>query len=199
MTTGDQVLSFLLARRSASDVEDPAPSDAQLETILQVAATVPDHGALRPYRFVVVRGAGRDRFGDGLAAAAAEARPDVPADAFSKVKKKAFKAPLLIVLIASPQDDGKIERWEQQATAACTGFAMVLAATALGLGAVWKSSPYVNGRLLTEVLGLTRGEQVLGWINLGKKNGDDGTRKPIDVGAVASVLDGGPRRPFRTS
>lgn len=186
--TMNDLVRFLLERRSASDLTEPAPSDAQLGTILQVAATVPDHGALRPYRFVVVRGEGRARFGDALAAAAAQARPNVPPEAFAKVRHKAFKAPLLVVLIASPKPDGKIEPWEQAATAACTGYAMVLAAGALGVGAVWKSSPYVAGDLINEVLALTPNEQVLGWINLGTEVGAAPARPVPNMAGLVTTL-----------
>jgi len=196
MSADPHVLRFLLERRSAGDLDFPGPSAEQLATLIQAAATAPDHGSHMPYRFVVVQGEGRDAFGEALAAAAAEARPDVPAEAFAKVKKKAFKAPACVVVICSPKLGGKAELWEQQATAACAGFAIVLAATALGLGAVWKSTPHVAGRRLAEVLGLTDGEQVLGWINVGTLTSGEGPRRPTDVTALASVLGANGRTPL---
>lgn len=193
-TSNDPVLTFLLTRRSGVELVEPAPSDAQLATMLQAAASAPDHGGMRPYRFVIVRGAGRDRFGDALAAAAAEARPGVPAEAFAKVRNKAFKAPLLVVVIAAQQAGGKAEPWEQSATAACAGFAVVLAANALGVGAVWKSSPFMRGRALVHVLGLGPDESALGWINLGRELAPAEARRAPDVSALATVLDGDARR-----
>ena len=148
------------------ELVEPAPGDAALRQILAVAATVPDHGALQPYRFAVVRKAGREVFGEALVDAMAHARPDLPSEVFAKVKGKAFKAPMLVALVASPIA-GKIDRWEQIATASCTGYAVVLAAQALGFGAVWKSSPKMIGPRMAELLGLVDGEELLGWVLLG--------------------------------
>ena len=72
-----QTLAFLARRRSASAVAltEPAPSDADLATLLRLATRVPDHGKLSPWRFVVLRGEAKGRFIAGLEAIAA-ARPD---------------------------------------------------------------------------------------------------------------------------
>jgi nitroreductase len=160
-------LELLLARRSAPVLVDPAPSDAEIETILHAATTVPDHGTLRPWRFVVVSGEARQRFGDALAASVKQARPDTPPEALVKPRLKAFVAPLFVVIVFSPKDDGKTPEWEQMVSAGLTGYAMLLAAEALGLAAAWKSSHHLDGDDLRELLGMEQHERILGWINLG--------------------------------
>src|SRR4051794_20467494 len=160
-------LELLLARRSAPVLVEPAPSDAELETILHAATTVPDHGTLRPWRFVVVSGDARQRFGDALAASVKQARPDTPDEALVKPRLKAFVAPLFVVIVFSPKDDGKTPDWEQMVSAGLTGYAMLLAAEALGLAAAWKSSHHLTGDALRDLLHLTHHERILGWINLG--------------------------------
>ena len=47
----------LLGRRSVKFVQAPGPSDDQLDLILRAALRAPDHGAVKPWRFVLVRGA----------------------------------------------------------------------------------------------------------------------------------------------
>jgi nitroreductase len=160
-------LELLFARRSAPALVNPPPSDAELETILRAATTVPDHGTLRPWRFVVVSGDARKRFGDALAASVKQARPDSPPEALVKPRLKAFVAPLFVVIVFSPKDDGKTPEWEQMVSAGLTGYAMLLAAESLGLAAGWKSSHHLEGDDLRELLRLGPREQVLGWINLG--------------------------------
>ena len=49
-------LSMLLDRASVSDLRDPAPADGDLDLILQAGLRAPDHGKLRPQRFVLIRG-----------------------------------------------------------------------------------------------------------------------------------------------
>jgi nitroreductase len=160
-------LELLLARRSAPALVEPPPSEAELETILHAATTVPDHGTLRPWRFVVVTGDARKRFGDALAASVRQARPDSPPEALVKPRLKAFVAPLFVVIVFSPRDDGKTPEWEQMISAGLTGYAMLLAAEALGLAAGWKSSHHLKGDDLRELLHLGPDERILGWINLG--------------------------------
>jgi nitroreductase len=160
-------LELLLARRSAPALVEPPPSRAELETILRAATTVPDHGTLHPWRFVVVTGEARARFGDALAASVKQARPDSPPDALVKPRLKAFVAPLFVVIVFSPHDDGKTPEWEQFVSAGLTGYAMLLAAESLGLAAGWKSSHHLDGDDLRALLNLEQQERILGWINLG--------------------------------
>src|SRR3954468_22524207 len=160
-------LELLLSRRSAPVLVEPPPSEAELETILHAATTVPDHGTLRPWRFVVVSGEARQQFGDALAASVKQARPDTPPEALVKPRLKAFVAPLFVVIVFSPKDDGKTPDWEQMVSAGLTGYAMLLAAEALGLAAAWKSSHHLKGDAIRELLGMQQPDRILGWINLG--------------------------------
>jgi nitroreductase len=57
--------------------------------------------------------------------------------------------------------------WEQVASASCTGYAVVLAATGLGYGAVWKSAAVLDAAPVRELFGLATHEHLLGWVNLG--------------------------------
>lgn len=160
-------LELLMNRRSAPVLVAPPPSEAELETILRAATTVPDHGTLRPWRFVVVEGEARARFGDALVRSILQARPDSPPEAMVKARLKAFVAPVFVVVISSPKDDGKTPEWEQVISAGLTGYAMLLAAASLGLAAGWKSSHHLEGDSLRELLALGPREKLLGWINLG--------------------------------
>src|SRR5664280_2866448 len=63
---------------------------------------------------------------------------DLPEALVDKMRSKAYAAPCSIMLIASPDTTSNVEVWEQVASASCTGYAIVLAATGLGYGAVWK-------------------------------------------------------------
>lgn len=193
-------LEFLLGRRSAGALGPPGPTRAQLDQMLLAATTVPDHGRLRPYRFVVVEGDGRAAFGEALARSAAERKPDMSTAALDGVRAKAQRSPTIIAIIASPKP-GKIERWEQLATAASAGYAITLAAHALGVGAVWKSVPFTRGTALTELFGLTEAEEMLGWIHLGTPTDTEApaVRSAVDLSTVASLLDGSSTSPYRSS
>ncbi|MGH9160827.1 MAG: nitroreductase family protein [Vicinamibacteraceae bacterium] len=201
MQSNAATLQFLLNRRSISALVEPGPTQEQLTVLLRAATTVPDHGCLRPYRFVVVPREGQEALGTALVAAAEEQRRDLPSEAREKIRKKAFAAPTRIVLIASPRDDGKVPEWEQIASASCTGYAIVLAALAQGLGAAWRTSPILDGTALRDLLGLQPRERVLGWINVGTPAVAPATqeRRPPDLATCVSVLDDDGVRQFVTT
>jgi nitroreductase len=57
-------LDTLLHRNSHPRLTDPGPDADQLQTILQAALRAPDHGRLRPWRFVVITGDRRAVLGE---------------------------------------------------------------------------------------------------------------------------------------
>jgi nitroreductase len=186
-------LAGILSRRSARELRGPAPTEAQLDAILQAALTVPDHGVLRPWRLVVVAGNARAAFGDALAAAVREHRPDLDARVADRVRAKAFAAPMLIAFGAKIDRSARVPEWEQVASAACLGYAMVLAAHQLGLGAMWKSIPFTESRALRHVLDLGAHDRFLGWVNVGHVAGGATGAAPrprLDPSAVVRHLDG---------
>ncbi len=161
-------LEGLAAPRVEPAPDGPAPDEADLARILEAATTVPDHGGLRPWRFAVIRGEGRDRFGEALVAGLVERQGEgVPEGALAKMRGKAYAAPCAVMLIASPRLESNVPEWEQVVSAACTGYAVVLGATALGLGAVWKSANVLDTEPVRALFGVAAHERLLGWVNVG--------------------------------
>src|SRR5688572_10090306 len=106
MTLNDRssTLALLESRRSGRPREmvGPGPSEAEMERILNIAARVPDHGKLFPWRFVTV---GRDQRGalaDLLARALPEHDPDALPAHHAKAQEFAHQAPSLVVVISAP-------------------------------------------------------------------------------------------------
>jgi nitroreductase len=67
-----EVLDFLARRRSASamTLSEPGPDGGQVTAMISLAARVPDHGKLAPWRFVVLAGADKAGFAARLEAIA---------------------------------------------------------------------------------------------------------------------------------
>ena len=157
------------------------------------AVTVPDHGGLRPWRFVVIRGDARGAFGDALAAAGREALGSDRPEAADRLRAKAFVAPAMIAVVARVDPTAKVEVWEQVASAASAGYAMTLAAHHLGLGAMWKSTGYRDGAELRRVLDMGPDDEFLGWVNLGEPPSgapDDG-RPSVELSDIVRTLSSG--------
>lgn len=186
----DAALAPLLNRQSVKAFGAKGPTDAQLDAILRAAVTVPDHGALRPWRLVVVQGEARARFGEALADAGRAERPDLPEDVAERLRSKAFVAPTLIAVAARVDPTAKIEVWEQVASASCAGYAIALAADRLGLGAIWKSAPFRDGPLLRKMLDLGPHDEFLGWVNVGElpDGAVRGPRPAVDMAPIARTL-----------
>lgn len=187
------LLAAMRERRSTAQLGEPAPTDHELNSILAAAITVPDHGALRPWRFFVVSGDQRARFGSALRAAGVEHLIDPDVAVLDKFEAKAFVAPTMIVLVCTPSP-GKVALWEQEASAASAGYAMVLAGHLLGLGAMWKSAPIRTGHELRDLFGLGPDDLLMGWVNLGAIMAPArDRRRPPEIDAVARRLtDDGP-------
>jgi nitroreductase len=189
-------MGWLFDRRSVAALIEPAPTGDQIDVLIRAAATVPDHGNLRPWRLVLVAGDERMGVGNALARSATDQRPDLDEDGRDRLRQKAFAAPAQVLIIASPDPSSKVAEWEQLASAACTGFAIVLAAHALGIGAIWKSVPFTRGSGLQDLLHLTPDEQLLGWVNLGTPSMQPSPRLPADPGDYTSVLAHGSMRTY---
>ena len=83
-------ISMLKTRRSVPPLalDGPGPDAAQLETLLSIAARVPDHGKLAPWRFIVFEGRGRDRAGEIIAGVFAADHPEASADQLSLERRR---------------------------------------------------------------------------------------------------------------
>src|SRR5215472_10740906 len=110
---GMDALEALTQRISGSGLVEPAPDEMELHSILSAAIRAPDHGRLRPWRFIVLRGAAREKMGGVLADALKARAPDVPADVVEREGQKLLRAPLVVVAAAALQEGHKIPVVEQ--------------------------------------------------------------------------------------
>jgi len=181
-------LAFLARRRSASAMAltAPAPSDAELATLLRLATRVPDHGKLSPWRFVVLKGDAKRRFIAGLEAVAAT-RPDGER---LKAKLGKLKAPPLTVAVISHVTPADIPEWEQRLSAGAVCMTLIIAAQAMGYGANWITDWYAYDDAAGALLGLGEGERVAGFVHLGTSAETPLERVRPDVAAIVSEWQG---------
>src|SRR5689334_6447983 len=96
----ETVLSALAARRSAKKLAAPAPSREQLEQILRAGANAPDHGRLRPWRFIVLSGQACLRLGDLMAEDFQAKVPAASPEQLANERNKALRAPVIVAVAA---------------------------------------------------------------------------------------------------
>jgi nitroreductase len=181
------ILAFLAGRRSSSprDLAEPAPSPAELKDLLRLAARVPDHGKLFPWRFVILQGAAKAALAERFETLAKE-RPDAE-KAVSVLFK--LRVPPLAVAVVSSVKPSHIPDWEQRLSAGAVCQTLVLAATAMGYGANWITDWYSYEPRATALLGLLPGESVAGFILLGTPTTAPLERVRPDVDAITYVWE----------
>ncbi len=180
-----EVVAFLAKRRSASamTLTAPGPDDAQLADILRLAARVPDHGKLAPWRFVILKGEAKAVFAERITALADSQANPVKANA---ALRKLTRPPVCVAVI-SRHLDGEIPEWEQRQSAAAVCHQLLLSASALGWGANWITDWYSYDPRALEILGLIPGEKVAGYLYLGTSTEAPQERPRPDVAAITSV------------
>ncbi|MDB5423778.1 MAG: nitroreductase family protein [Phenylobacterium sp.] len=159
-----EVLRFLALRRSTSAVTlaEPGPTPPELDILLRLAARVPDHGKLAPWRFIVLEGAGKAAFASELEALA-QSRSDPTAAA----KLAKLKIPPLCVAVISSPKEAAIPEWEQVLSAGAVCTTLLYASLAMGYGANWITDWYAYDAQTRAILGLQATEKVAGFILLG--------------------------------
>lgn len=171
-----QAIDALLTRRSARALTEPPPDAGALELIFASAARAPDHGRLRPWRFIVVRGAARQRFGGLLADHLQRAHPQTGEESLQRERAKALRAPLIVVVAARCNAQVKVPVHEQLLATAAAAHAIMLAANALGFGAMWKTGAAAYDPAVRAGLGLLPDDAIVGFIYLG--TAADGAQAP---------------------
>jgi nitroreductase len=167
-----QAIDALLSRRSARTLTEPAPDAGALELIFSSAIRAPDHGRLRPWRFVVVRGEARGRFGELLAGHLRRTNGQLSAETLQRERQKAFRAPLVVVVAARCNPAVKIPVIEQTLSAGAAAHAMMLAAFALGFNAMWKTGGAAYDPLVKTSLGLGPDDAIVGFLYLGTEGAE---------------------------
>lgn len=186
------VIDFMLARKSApiNELAPPAPSDDELATMLRVATRVPDHGRLTPWRFIVYRGAARERVGEMLADLA-EKREGPLADARREQELTRFsRAPLVVGVIHVPKENPKIPEREMFLSGGMVAFGLMIAANALGYRTNMVTNWYSGDEEGRRILGLAPHERVIGFVHVGTHSGDVFERPRPDIAALASDYAG---------
>src|SRR3546814_14300721 len=87
-TRGEAALDVLLSRTSNNMLTEPVPEGRDLELIIQAATHAPDHGRMRPWRFLVIKGAAREAFVDVVVDATRARKPEATEGELKTVRNK---------------------------------------------------------------------------------------------------------------
>ncbi|MDF2394431.1 nitroreductase [Pseudomonas sp. 3MA1] len=182
-----EALDALLNRVSVPRLVEPAPSAAQREALFAAALRAPDHGQLRPWRFLTVEGQAREQLGELLVEAVQLQGGEVTQAALDKARAMPLRAPLVVVVVARLQEHFKVPKSEQLLAAGCAAHGILLAAYAQGIGAVWRTGELSYSPHVAKGLGLTEGEEIIAFLYLGTPLNEPRVAPTVDTSEFVSA------------
>lgn len=160
-------LEAIRTRHSIAKVKtDPVPR-ALIEKLLDAAVQAPNHHSTRPWRFVVLTGSGRERLGEAMAQSLKKQKPDLPDSALDIERAKPLRAPLLIAVGMEKSSDPRVLEIEDVCAVAAAVENLLLAAHALGLGAMWRTGKAAEDPLVKQFLGIALDAPLIGFVYVG--------------------------------
>lgn len=178
-------LTALHTRTSSPRLTDPAPAAESLENIYKAAFRAADHGLLQPWRFLEIKHDKRKELGNLFVEASLQETANLSDAQQEKLRNKALRAPLIIVVICSYREHPKVPEFEQDLSAAAATQNMLVACHALNVGAMWRTGSLAYHPVVTEGLGLQENEKIIGFLYLGTPNGPN---RPIDTPDLAQFV-----------
>ena len=174
-------IEALHTRHSAPRLCEPGPDNEVLKNICKSVFSAADHGLLKPWRFLIIKDEARYRLGYLFLQTTLESEKKVSQEKQENIKRKALRAPVIIITIARHCVHPKIPELEQDFSAAAATQNMLLAAFAQGVGAMWRTGEMAYSRMVNEGLGLTKNEKIIGFLYLGTVQGPPKPVKENDI------------------
>jgi nitroreductase len=165
-------------------VTEAAPTHEQLLPLVEAAATVADHGDLKPFRLIELRGSDRELLGAAFVEASGlEGRHA------EKLAAKPLRASLLIAVVVSHRESFKVTAWEQEAAAAGVAHILSLLLDEAGWGVMWRTGGHTRSEAVHRMHRLAENEQLLGWLYVGGVTDKVKPEKRRSVAGLISTLE----------
>ena len=174
-----ETIEAIHTRQSIGNVKpDPVPREL-IEKLLSAAVQAPNHYKVRPWRFVVLTGAARERLGEVMAQSFLKKFPDLPSEtqvkAVEKERSKPLRSPVLIVVGVDKPSESKVIEIENVCATAAACQNLLLAAHALGLAAKWRTGDPARDPQVKQFLGFEPDQYLIAFLYVGYPEGECGT------------------------
>ena len=147
---------------------DPAPSGADLDDIMAAAMSAPDHGALKPWRFIKIQGDARAKLGDIFVDALKNRDPEADEAAIEKERNRPMRSPMIIVAVAKIDDTvANVPPVEQSVATGIAAYNMILAAQDKGYGGILLTGKNAQDLNVKAALGLDPTDEIVSFVYLG--------------------------------
>jgi nitroreductase len=163
-----ELFDAIVARSTAKSLTGPGPTPAQIALLLEAADHAPDHGRLKPWRFVAVDGAARETFANAVAESRRDQNPGFTDEQLALEREKIRRSPSILVAgCVVRKDIPKVPEIEQVIAAGAAVENLLLAATELGIGAMWKTGPAAYSARVKAAVGLAADDHIVAILHLG--------------------------------
>jgi nitroreductase len=165
-----ELATAINTRSSAAKLTGPGPTPAELRDLVEAAARAPDHGRLRPWKFIVLDAELREKFTLAAAAAKRARLPAMTDDEFAAEREKISRSPTIVVIACVlRRDQTKIPEIEQVVAVAAAAENFFLAAHDLGYGVMWKTGAAAYDPGVKAELGLAADDHIVAIMHLGTR------------------------------
>ena len=156
-------------RSTAARLTLPGPTPVHLERMLQAAGRAPDHGRMKPWRFIAVNGSDRESFADAVANARRARLPTMTDEQMELEREKIRRSPSILVVGCVVKENSKVPEIEQIVAVGAAVENLCLAAHALGYGVMWKTGPAAYDSRVKSAVGLGANDHIVAILHLGAR------------------------------
>lgn len=147
---------------------EPAPRSDQMESIFRAAAAAPDHGLIRPWRFVLVPQNRRTELAEVFALSLIDRDPGATLEQIESAREKAHRAPCLFMVIARlGASEPPIPALERMVSVGAAVQNMLLCAHSMGFGSGLTSGQALQSPRMRNLFSLMEGEEAVCCVNMG--------------------------------
>lgn len=188
-----EVLEAIHSRRSVGRMTQEVPSREVIESLLEAAVQAPNHHETLPWRFVVLSGDARVRFGDAVAESVIAKRQGLSEEEKEKVRaderRKPLRSPVLIAVVVRHDPEKEAHPVEDLQACSAAVQNLLLAAHGQGLATVWRTGSGAYSDSVKEHLGFSAQDEIAGFVYLGYPNPDFVAQMPKRERSAADITE----------
>lgn len=161
-------LQPLLDRRSYgfSKLEHPGPSDDELRNLFDLVMTTPDHGNVKPWRFLVARGDNMQKIADFSTERFKMLNESGElSEADLNYVRDIASIPMLIIAVTDLDTEHHVSLWDQRLCVAAATQNIMNGLHLLGYGGLWYT--FLASDEMKPMLGMQPEDQIVGIIAAG--------------------------------
>jgi nitroreductase len=165
-----ELFDAIASRSTAKSLTGPGPTPTQIARLVEAAGRAPDHGRLKPWRFITVDGADREPFANAVAQARRDQIPNFTDEQMELEREKIRRSPSFVVAgCVVRKVVPKVPEIEQIIAVGAAVENLLLAAADLGVDVMWKTGPPAYNAGVKAAVGLAQDDHIVAILHLGTK------------------------------